>query len=66
MENIHEDKLTKYQFWVRESLYEEARRVAPNRGEMSDLMREGLELAIAAWKQRRDAYQRLPETVKAS
>lgn len=44
------DKLVKRQFWVRKSLYEQARALSPNHGDLSELMREGLELAIAARK----------------
>ena len=57
-----ENKLVKYQFWVRESLYNEARKIAPNRGDLSDLMRESLELGIAARKQRQRAYQETEPT----
>jgi len=47
-----EDKRIKLQFWTRESLYREALAIAPNHGDFSNLMREGLELGIAAWKKR--------------
>lgn len=56
-----EDKRIKLQFWTRESLYREALAIAPNHGDFSNLMREGLELGIAAWKKRQQERQQTSE-----
>ncbi len=56
-DNKEKDPIKKLQFWTRESIYNQMVEVCPNIGDLSDLMREGLEIGIASRKKRLLANQ---------
>lgn len=46
------DPKIKLQFWTRQSQYKRMLRVCPNTGDRSELMREGLEMALLIREER--------------
>jgi hypothetical protein len=60
------DPAKKLQFWTRESQYKRLLNVCPNKGDLSELMREGLEIGLSIREQRLAAFRKIEPEQKAS